>query len=110
MLTREVKYGIRIGFSQILISPLGIDDYAYQVSGINVEYNQSQGKLQFEYLSGTQNITISRLFPNQAYDVQSTSFESTLMGTRIVSDSLGNLMIPNVQLGSTLELTYSKTS
>lgn len=38
MLLREVRYGIRLGFTEVAVAPFGIKTFSYRVGNVKVDY------------------------------------------------------------------------
>lgn len=46
MLLREIRYGISLGLTSIVISPFGVDDFTYHVGNIIVSYSTIRVEVQ----------------------------------------------------------------
>ena len=41
ILLRDIRYGIKLGLSQVEVSPFGVTDFSYQMGNVNVAYSPS---------------------------------------------------------------------
>ena len=42
MLLREVRYGIRLSFSEVTLVPSGVDDFTYSMGNVRVRYSHDR--------------------------------------------------------------------
>ena len=69
MLLREVRYGIRLGFNEVSVVPLGASTFSYAVGNVRVRYSRAAITVSIPG-SGARTFVIGALSPGAKYLVK----------------------------------------
>ncbi len=75
MLLREVVFGIKLGWGEVVVQPVAPTNYHYQVGNVRVDFSPRAVSLLLPG-SGERQFTIHRLLPNASYRVVAGGSES----------------------------------